>query len=284
MISDIDNALRELLQQKLPMRKGEVDISFDHPKREWSARLSKPTINLFLYDVRENIELRGSQQVTRRDIDDNRVMLRYTPVRIDLCYIVTGWAKEVRDEHRLLSEALMVFLRNPIVPEELLPENLTNADLPVRAKAAQANALHEISELWNTLDNEIHPSLRLIITIALEPLEPIIAPSVRTTELGFWQNPSPDAIAAAPADKPPQPVAAGSSYMVNGKINSQKHSLAVLKLVLSETGKEIAIQEDGGFKITRLRAGEYHLDVMANDRLLKHHKFQVPSASYEIQV
>jgi hypothetical protein len=72
--------------------------------------------------------------------------------------------------------------------------------------------------------------------------------------------------------------------MVNGKISSKKHSTAVLKIILSETGAEIDISEDGRFRITRLHPGEYHLDVLANDRLLKHHKFQVPSEKYEIEV
>ena len=61
MITDVDEALRELLLQEIAIKGNEVDIKFDQPKREWSSRLNKPTINLFLFDLRENLRLRGSE-------------------------------------------------------------------------------------------------------------------------------------------------------------------------------------------------------------------------------
>ena len=50
MIADVDEVLRRLLVQEIDIKGNEVDIVFDMPKREWSSRLSKPTINLFLYE------------------------------------------------------------------------------------------------------------------------------------------------------------------------------------------------------------------------------------------
>ena len=287
MIPDIDNALRELLLKEIPMRRGEVDITFDQPKREWSARLNKPSLNLYLYDIRENTELRGSEQVLREEIDVNRVRLRHTPTRLDLCYLITGWAKEVQDEHRLLSSALMTFLRHPQLPDELLPTELRTPALPIHIKIAQGKATHEITDLWNALDNELRPGLRLTITLALEPMPADVVAPVRTTQLDFMQNPNPDALAAAAANPnaaPPVAVPSRKSFMVNGKVSSQKYSPAVLKLILSETGKGIDLSEDGRFKIARLLAGEYHLDILANDRLLKRQTIQVPSPGYEFEV
>jgi len=37
---------------------GLFSLSFEEPDREWSGRLSRPTVNCFLYDVRENHEFR----------------------------------------------------------------------------------------------------------------------------------------------------------------------------------------------------------------------------------
>lgn len=282
MISEIDQALRELLLRNLPMRRGEVDIVFDQPKREWSARLSKPSLNLYLYDIRENIELRVSQQVQRQPVDDNRISLRFTPQRFDLCYLVTGWAKDIQDEHLLLSSALMTFLRHPLLPDDLTPSELKQPELPVRLAIAQSSETRDVTDLWNTLDNEMHPAIRVKVTIAIEPIAPQIVPAVTTTELDFVRKPNADEIAARPEGQPPKPVKASSRFMVRGKITSQKYSPSVLKLVLKETGQEIEIREDGEFHVTRLQAGEYHLDVLANERLLKHQKIQVPSPSYDI--
>ena len=58
MFDELDEALRRLLIREIPIKNNEVDISFDQPKSEWSARLNRPTVNLFLHDVRENTKLR----------------------------------------------------------------------------------------------------------------------------------------------------------------------------------------------------------------------------------
>jgi hypothetical protein len=58
MLSYLSSTLRRLLTREMPIIKGEVDIAFDQPTREWSATVNKPTLNLFLYDVRENAKLR----------------------------------------------------------------------------------------------------------------------------------------------------------------------------------------------------------------------------------
>ena len=57
MINDLDEVLRQFLVRELPIKNSEVDIAFDQPAREWSARVSRPTLNLFLYDLRENQKL-----------------------------------------------------------------------------------------------------------------------------------------------------------------------------------------------------------------------------------
>ena len=48
MITDLDETIKQLLIQKGALEPAEVDISFETPKREWSASISKPTVNLYL--------------------------------------------------------------------------------------------------------------------------------------------------------------------------------------------------------------------------------------------
>ena len=66
MIADLDESIRQLLIAEMPLKNGEVEISFDQPKREWSSRLSRPTVNFFLYDLRENTILRQQSWERRR--------------------------------------------------------------------------------------------------------------------------------------------------------------------------------------------------------------------------
>ena len=61
MLADLDESLRELLKRELGRHGFDgVDIVFDAPTKEWAAGLSSPTVNLFLYDLRENLEKRDS--------------------------------------------------------------------------------------------------------------------------------------------------------------------------------------------------------------------------------
>ena len=103
MFDDLDETIRQLLIAEMPVKNGEVEISFDQPKREWSARQSRPTLNLFLYDVRENHILRQHQweQLPRNGSDD-MAHLKRMPFRVDCTYMLTTWASVPEDEHRLL--------------------------------------------------------------------------------------------------------------------------------------------------------------------------------------
>jgi hypothetical protein len=284
MIAEIDNALRDLFFHEIPLRKGEVEIDFDQPKREWSSRLNKPTLNLYLFDLRENIDLRGSEQWSRKDLEDGTIALHRNPVRIDLLYLITSWAKEVVDEHQLLSQTLVMLLRQPILPDMYLPESMKNPSVPIWMETAQNNLLANPSSLWNTLDNDLRPGIRLKVTISIDPYGPIIVPAVSTTEIGFMQNPSSDTAKDSVGQRSSTASASRSYFAVRGKITSQKYSTTALTLVLAESGKNIELNENGEFAIGRLESGEYHLDVTANGRVLKRQKLVVPSPKYEFEI
>ncbi len=137
MIYELNETLKEFLLSEMPVRKGDIDIEFDLPKREWSSRLSKPTLNIFMYDVLENVELRGSEQWTQTDNGDGTVTLHRNPVRINFYYLITSWAKEIQDEQQLLSTAMMALMRQPFISEEILPESLKNQPVPIRLEVLQ---------------------------------------------------------------------------------------------------------------------------------------------------
>lgn len=282
MIYELNEALRKLLLSEMPVRKGDVEIQFELPKRDWSSRLSKPTLNVYLYDILENIELRGSEQWTQTDNGDGTVTLHRNPVRINYYYLVTSWAKEIQDEQQLLSAALTTLLRQPYVPEEMLPDNLKNQPVPVRLEVGQNKSLQKLSDFWGMIDNDPHPGIRLTVTLTIDPYKAMTSPRVATSEVRFKQNPSPTTQKFE--DSNAKLVDSKSYFSIRGKVNSQKYSPATLKLVLEETGKEVAILDDGEFVIQKLTEGTYHLNISFNGRVLRHEKFVVPISFLEISV
>ncbi len=280
MIDDLDQVLRQFLIRDLPILNGEVDVEFDQPKREWSARASRPTLNLFLYDIRENQKLRQAQPTWEMvPNEDGTVTKRRKPVRMDLHYMITAWATEPEDEHRLLSRTLMALFRHPHLPQELLSESLQDQQVPIPITVAQYDELGNPTDVWNVLDNELRPALVCIITLAIDPYLPIITPLVRTRELyvGPSQRPSQQKLDAQ--------AALDSYWTIGGTLHSEQPlDRGELRLTLLEQGLEIPVQPEGRFAIGHLRAGEYTLEVSGAGRATRRYPIVVPAADYDLEV
>lgn len=273
MIDDLDEALRQLLIRELPVKKSEIDIKFDQPNREWSAKLTRPTLDLFLYDIRENLKLRQplpSWIETRRD--DNVVMKR-RPFRVDLFYAITAWAREPEDEHRLLTRTLMALFRTSNLPEDVLPESLRDQPYPIKISVIQHESLQTPSDFWSALDNEIRPALPCNVTIALDPYLPIETPIVAERELKFFD---------LAGDRPLGEVKS-AFWTVGGTLHSST-PLRRVRMTLVEMEREVPVQRNGDFTIKGLAAGEYTLEVSIGDDGPKQHRIVVPSPDYDLEV
>jgi hypothetical protein len=181
VFADLDETIRQLLIDYVPLDLSEVDVSFDAPDREWSGRLSRPTVNCFLYDVHQNLERREADWVVRRDEQTNTVHKRQGPLRIDATYYVTVWARMPEDEHRLLWRVLSVLARFPILPGGSLSGELQDQPYPLQARVAQPSEQRtSATDLWQALDNRVRPSLSYVITLALDPQLEFTSPIIFT--------------------------------------------------------------------------------------------------------
>lgn len=187
MFADLDETIRQILIEEIPVKNGEIDIHFDQPTREWSAKLSKPTLNLFLYDVRENNTLR--QHVWQRVREENgSVTQKRTPMRVDVTYMITSWGNDPADEHRLLTRAMIALFRFPILPDDRLTGTLRNPPYEIQAQLARHDRLTNPAEVWSSLDNELRPSINYIITLALDPWHEFTGPAVKSFILNTGQS------------------------------------------------------------------------------------------------
>jgi hypothetical protein len=279
MFHDLDEALRQLLIRDVPVKNGEIEIAFNQPKREWSARLSKPTINLFLHDVRENFKLRHSQEWDKQPGPDNTMILRRQPVRVDIHYIITTWANEPEDEHNLLARALSALLKYRVIPQEFLPESLKGQELPIQLSVAQGSEnIRHPADIWSVLDNEMRPTITLLTTITVDPYEPIITPVASTLEVRAGQVAAPKKTPELTTTSRPEVL-----WTVGGSLETDK-PLDKLSLILLERGLDVSIEADGQFAISRLRPGEYTLEVKIEGEKAQRHTIVVPSPDYIIKV
>src|SRR5205085_1475280 len=96
-----DAAVRALFERELGAG---PSVSFDAPTAAWAEALSRPALNLYLYDVKESRSERRVEWDQARV--NGRTVERPPPVRIDVSYVITAWAKTAEEEHGLLSAAL----------------------------------------------------------------------------------------------------------------------------------------------------------------------------------
>src|SRR5687767_15468686 len=99
-------------------------ISFAAPDADWRSTASGLALNVYLYRVTENRELRSNDRRLQSN-GDGTVTLALAPARVECSYVVTAWnhvtpgsggPEPEAQAHRLLSQALFVLMRNPSVP------------------------------------------------------------------------------------------------------------------------------------------------------------------------
>ncbi|MBI1298413.1 DUF4255 domain-containing protein [bacterium] len=287
MFDDFDEALRKLLVQEIPIRSNEIEITFEQPKREWSARLNRPTLNIFLFDIRENVSLRNRTQ--RHNVDPSRreVQIQRPETRVDLHYMITAWASEVDDEHRLLTRTMLALLRHGQLPPELMIGTLIDHDRAIHLSVAQYDHPLNPTEVWGVLDNEMRPALSLRATVTLYPHTPILVPAVRTRELRFAD------MDVRTIRKQPQAQANGNGrphtgdavlsqlWTIGGVVNIGA-ALDEAQLTLEELAREIPLDADGRFVIGNLRKGSYTLRLEIPGQAPVTRTIEVPSEDYNI--
>jgi Pvc16 N-terminal domain len=168
VIHEVDQALRRLVRDEA-LRGTDVDVAFDAPTKEWAARRNAPTVNVYLYDVRE--DLRRRQRGLVNEYAERRIVVaRHLPPRhFKLSYLVTAWTQRPEDEHRLLSSLLAGFLAYEAMPPGLLGGSLAELGLPVSMTVGLPPPEDRaFADVWTALGGELKPSLDLVVSAPVE--------------------------------------------------------------------------------------------------------------------
>ena len=173
MLDDLDSTLTQLLNDAPGGEMPELaaaNISFEPPDRNFTP--AQPTVDLFLYEVREDRELRDPTPVVERD--GERFVRRPAPLRANCPYIVTAWdagspgPATVAAEHRLLGQALAWLGRFPTVPVQYLQGFLGDPDLiyPPPVSVAPIDPHQNAADFWNAMG--VTPRGAFLLTVTVE--------------------------------------------------------------------------------------------------------------------
>ncbi|WP_018350620.1 DUF4255 domain-containing protein [Longispora albida] len=168
MIHEVDDALRALLREEA-LRGTAVEIALDAPTKDWAARRNAPTVNMYLYDIREDMRRRQRGLIAEYDAE-GMVSARHMPPRyIKMSYLITAWTQRPEDEHRLLSSLLTTLLRYDSLPVRLLGGSLAEIGLPVPLTAVLPPPEDRaFADVWTALGGELKPSLDVVISAPVD--------------------------------------------------------------------------------------------------------------------
>lgn len=172
----MQDALRQTVRDRGRVRPADADVSFETPTRRWLDALARPTVGMFLFDARENTELRATAYQTERGA--THAVHRVPPRRFDLHYLVSVVAADPADEHALFWRVLVTLAQQSVLPNAALLEGTRFRDVPIHARIAAPDQSARPLDLWSALDAPPRPSLVYVVTVPVDLDIEVTAPLV----------------------------------------------------------------------------------------------------------
>ncbi|WP_410574420.1 Pvc16 family protein [Amycolatopsis sp. cmx-4-61] len=176
MLHHIDALLGSVVRGCLPR---EVGVRFDAPAKNWPEDLALPVVDLFPYRIAEDIE--GRAAAWSDEIDERgRIVARVLPARrYRVAYLLTVWADDTVEEHRLIGHALRGIARVgvPDRPAGDVDEFL-DRESPITMDVANPGLPSVPLDVWTALGIAPRAHLDIVVTatLAREVLAPLAAP------------------------------------------------------------------------------------------------------------
>ena len=170
MLAAVDESLESYLRAAVPLSAVDIDVSFESPDDEWAAKLTRPTVNLHLWDIRRSSvrAVTGVEHVEHNGVQHRRLALP----RIELRYFISVWTSEHDDERSLLGSLLVALLARPEVPAEYLAQSMVGLPNPelLIARAGETETF--------SLDTQPKLGLQMMLLTVVDtgPGAPLAAP------------------------------------------------------------------------------------------------------------
>jgi uncharacterized protein DUF4255/carboxypeptidase family protein len=266
MFHDLDTTIEKILNDTAaPAELQNAGVSFETPINTYSPKLPDRAIDLFLYEVKENRELRDPVPIS--ETVNNVYVLRRPPVRVDCSYLVTAWTDgltgwtKIQTEHQLLGQAFFWLSRFPTIPSTYFAGSLVGQPFPPPSMVAQWDAAKNQGEFWNALGIPPRPYFNLIVTIAMDlGVQAPDGPQVVTKEFRFKQI-----LETADAGLT-QGMETEITFEIAGVVRDAANQSPIPKAQVNilSTGRFSNTNDAGQFRFSGLKAGNYTLRTSAN--------------------
>ena len=282
MINDLSLTLQALLSDPALAAKfpelAAAQIVFDRPDENFKP--TQASIDLYLFDVRENFQLRSNEPFVDRK--SGQAVVHQPPIRAACTYLTTAWpvggTDVVLQEQKLLSQVFQVIMGVPKIPSKYLKGALANQTPSLPVLATHPDELKNPAEFWTAIGNKLRPSLTVTVTISMDVFDPTTAPMVKTSEIRFGERLIEDEV-ILPATKM-------DFFRIGGKVTSSGNPVGGATVSLMNTGLASRTDSDGLYILGSVNSGPYVLQVQSG-AATKQVNITIPTTAgnnYDVQI
>jgi hypothetical protein len=173
VIHEVDKALQIVLSSAAGAPEG-LEIVFEPPNRKWAEGLNgAPTINLFLYDIREDTKQRRVGQTPVRNERGRTVGYRPPPRIYKLSYVGTAWSGtgDPEKDHEMLGWMLRVFAGMKQLPGDSLTGSLATWGMATIDVCQPTVDARPTPHSMTALGGEARPNLEIAVSAPV--VEPV---------------------------------------------------------------------------------------------------------------
>lgn len=284
LLGQLQQSLRELVYAQGRLHPGEVDVRFEMPIKEWVDSLTRPTVSIYLFDLRENLDMRVNGAVTPPVREGGRAVVRTPLRRFELLFMISVITTRVDDEYAILWRLLNTLLRFPTLPGSVLHGALAELDPPPALKVGRMIEGPSPLSIWSALEMPPRPSLLVAVTLPTDRDDLFEVPLVLSRDLHVLR-PDPEREAGGLGLAPAGNVLVQRSTRIGGVLRTHSGQ-PLANAIIQIEGRPLAIttNEEGHFTINGVQPGALAVTVTTPDGASCRASLTVPSGSYDIVV
>lgn len=170
LIPAVEDALTAYLDRAVPLSAHQATVSFDPPTPAWAEQATGRAVSMFLVGITRSPQ--PPRASAPRASSDGRVERRAPLPLVQLSYLVSSWAEDVRAEHGLLGDVL-----TRLMTAQVLPEWAVEAELSSSVQVAlAADDVLAVTHLWRSLGAPHRAGFVLQVTVASDAFDWELAP------------------------------------------------------------------------------------------------------------
>jgi hypothetical protein len=181
VLDRLNSSLENFLREETPLPASSIDISFDTPDKDWGARLVRPTVNVFLHEIRRSTARSVTGTFTKVGNGEHRREALAPFVR--LRFAISIWTNDTSDAHQLLGDVLSLVATAGSIPAMYLEAPLNMLGNRVEM-ALVGEEIRSANDIWSGLGVAPRAAIDLAVILPVAPPASRVVPAP-PTEVGL---------------------------------------------------------------------------------------------------